>query len=91
MFGWESSYFAQGRDVDLCGDGARLTWIRGLLDAGHKDQIVISHDVCQRTRQRSFGGHGYGHIFRNVVPMMQRRDFDESEIRAILVDNPSVF
>jgi phosphotriesterase-related protein len=36
----------------------------------------------------NFGGHGYGHIFRNVVPMMRRRGFTETEIDAILVDNP---
>jgi phosphotriesterase-related protein len=36
----------------------------------------------------TFGGHGYGHIFANVVPLMRRRDFSEGEIQAILVDNP---
>jgi phosphotriesterase-related protein len=36
----------------------------------------------------NFGGHGYGRIFRNVVPMMRRRGFTETEIDAILVDNP---
>ncbi|HWO03815.1 MAG TPA: aryldialkylphosphatase, partial [Methylomirabilota bacterium] len=35
-----------------------------------------------------WGGHGYGHIFANVVPMMRRRGFSEAEIQAILVDNP---
>ena len=35
-----------------------------------------------------FGGHGYGHIFRNVVPMMGRRGFSQAEIDAILVGNP---
>jgi len=49
---------------------------------------VISHDIVYRTRRRSLGGHGYGHIFRNVVPMMRRRDFTEAEIDALLVENP---
>jgi len=89
LFGFETSYFSQGRDVDLAGDGARLTWIRALLDAGHANQIVISHDICARTRQTAFGGHGYGHIFRNIVPMMRRREFDDGEIAAILVENPA--
>ncbi|MDP6787479.1 MAG: hypothetical protein QF830_07715 [Rhodospirillales bacterium] len=89
LFGMETSHFAQARDVDLSGDGARLTAIRALIDAGHGDRVVISHDICQRTRQVEFGGHGYGHIYRNIVPMMRRRDFGEDEIDAILVDTPA--
>ena len=68
---------------------ARITTIRALIDAGHGDRIVVSHDICQRTRQVEFGGHGYGHVFRNVVPMMRRRDFEEDEIDAILVSTPA--
>jgi phosphotriesterase-related protein len=89
LFGIETSYFAQARDVDASGDGARITAIRALIDAGHGDRIVVSHDICQRTRQVEFGGHGYGHVFRNVVPMMRRRDFEEDEIEAILVSTPA--
>jgi len=67
MFGFESSFFAQGRDVDHSGDAARLSAIRLLIDAGHLDQIVISQDICTKTRQTEYGGHGYGHIFRNIL------------------------
>ena len=89
MFGFESSFFAQGRDVDHAGDAARLSAIRLLIDAGHLDQIVISQDICTRTRLTEYGGHGYGHIFRNILPMMRRRDFSDDEIDAILVRNPA--
>ena len=54
-------------------DATRLSLIRALIDRGHLDRVVISHDICYRTRLASFGGHGYGHIFRNVVPMMAER------------------
>ena len=50
--------------------------------------VVISHDIDCRTRLVNFGGHGYGHIFRNVVPMMKKRGYSEDEIDAILVRNP---
>ena len=68
-------------------DALRVQHIRMLIDNGHLSRIVISHDICQQVRLKSFGGHGYGHIFTRVVPLM-RRDFSEDEIRAILVDNP---
>ena len=89
LFGYETSRFAKGMDMDLSSDGIRLAVIRALIDAGHLDRVVIAHDICQRTRQAEYGGHGYGHIYRNVIPMMRRRQFTEREIDAILVANPA--
>ena len=87
LFGQESSYYGLS-DIDMPNDATRLRLIRALIAHGHLDRVVISHDICYRTRLASFGGHGYGHIFRNVVPMMQRRGYSEDEIDAILVRNP---
>jgi phosphotriesterase-related protein len=87
FFGWESTYYPLS-DVDLPNDGMRLKWIRRLIDRGHLSQIVISHDICQKTRLVRYGGHGYGHIFENVVPMARSRGFTEDELDAILVRNP---
>ena len=69
-------------------DAVRLGMIRAVIARGHLDRVVISHDICSRTRLTAFGGHGYGHIFAHVVPLMRRRGFSEAEIQAILVDNP---
>ena len=87
LFGQESSYYGLS-DIDMPNDATRLRLIRALIDAGHLDRVVISHDICYRTRLTAFGGHGYGHIVRNVVPMMRRRGYSEAEIDAILVHNP---
>jgi hypothetical protein len=65
-----------------------LRWIRRLIDRGHLDQIVISHDICYRSRLMRFGGHGYGHIFENVLPLMRRRGFTEAEIERMTVGTP---
>ena len=87
LFGQESSYYGLS-DIDMPNDATRLRLIRALISYGHLDRVVISHDICYRTRLVSFGGHGYGHIFRNVVPMMKKRGYSEGEIDAILVRNP---
>jgi phosphotriesterase-related protein len=87
LFGQESSYYGLS-DIDMPNDATRLKLIRALIDHGHLDRVVISHDICYRTRLASFGGHGYGHIFRNVVPMMKKRGYSAAEIDAILVSNP---
>jgi phosphotriesterase-related protein len=87
LFGWESSYFPNP-DIDLPNDAMRLRWLRLLIDHGHLDRVLISHDVCTRTRLGRYGGHGYGHIFSNIVPLMRRRGFSETELETILVRNP---
>ena len=87
LFGQEASYYRLA-DIDMPNDAIRLRAIRGLIDRGHLAQILISHDICYRSRLVRWGGHGYGHIFANVVPLMRRRGFSEREIQAILVDNP---
>ncbi|GMQ75051.1 MAG: phosphotriesterase [Gammaproteobacteria bacterium] len=87
LFGIEQTYYPF-QDIDLPNDGMRLLAIRRLIDRGHLDGIVISQDICTKTRLRHHGGHGYAHILANVVPMMRRRGFDDAEIDAILVANP---
>lgn len=87
LFGQEQSYYALS-DIDMPNDAIRLRWIRALIAHGHLERVVISHDICYRTRLTRFGGHGYGHIFANVVPLMLARGFSEAEVAAITVGNP---
>lgn len=87
LFGQEASYYALS-DIDMPNDAIRLRLIRALIARGHLERVVISHDICYRTRLTRWGGHGYGHIFANVIPMMRARGFSEAEIEAIMVGNP---
>ena len=87
LFGQEHSYYPLA-DIDMPNDATRLQLIRRLIARGHLHQVAISHDICYLTRLTKFGGHGYGHIFTNIVPMMRARGFSEDEIRTILVETP---
>jgi phosphotriesterase-related protein len=88
LFGQEQSFYSLDLRVDLPNDAERLRWMRRLIARGHLDQIAISHDICYRTRLCEMGGHGYGHIFANVVPLMRRRGFSEAEIDTIITGTP---
>jgi len=90
FFGLESGFYPFA-PVDLPNDAGRLATIRALIDRGHLGQILVSQDICHMARLRRYGGEGYGHIFRNVVPMMRTRGFKQEEIDAILVENPRRF
>lgn len=89
LFGMESSYYKLNEAIDMPNDGQRIGTIRRLADRGHLGQIAISQDICYKSRLCCNGGHGYGHIFRNVVPMMRRRDFSDAEIDQILKGTPA--
>jgi len=87
LFGMEQTHYPLA-DIDLPNDGARLGLIRGLFDRGHRDQVVISHDICFRTRLRRYGGHGYDHIFLSVLPLMLRRGFSRADVDTIMIETP---
>ena len=42
---------------------------------------MISHDICYSTRLTRYGGHGYRHIFANVIPLMRRRGYQRGRDR----------
>ena len=87
LFGRESTFYSAS-DIDMPNDGMRLKLLRMLIDHGHLERIVISHDICHCTRLTKFGGHGYAHIFKNVLPLMRGRGFTEAEIDTIMVATP---
>lgn len=87
FFGIETSNYWMGV-ADLPTDWMRIRCIRRLFDAGLADHVVASHDICTRSRLTRFGGHGYGHLLRNVTPLMRDRGFSDADIRVLLVQTP---
>ncbi len=88
FFGVETSHYWMDPDVELPTDRGRLRAIRQLIDEGHRDRILVSHDICTRTRTQTLGGHGYGHFIRNVVPLMQRLGFASQDVAHLIRINP---
>lgn len=88
QFGMESAFSPYVPDRLMSNDGRRLEILRTLIDAGHLDRLLISHDIAVKTRLRTYGGTGFAHILTNVVPMMRRQGFADHEISALLESNP---
>uniref|UniRef100_A0A3P9LW68 N-acetyltaurine hydrolase n=1 Tax=Oryzias latipes TaxID=8090 RepID=A0A3P9LW68_ORYLA len=59
-----------------------------LVKEGFEDRLVISHDIHTKNRLAKFGGHGYSHILRNIVPKMLTRGITQQQVDKILMDNP---
>ena len=88
LFGDESSYYSLS-PVDMPNDATRIDHLRFLIAEGFGDRLLVAQDICRKTSLVRYGGPGYAHILRNVVPVMQRKGMSEDEIEAILVRNPA--
>jgi phosphotriesterase-related protein len=88
LFGREGYYPIHKRVVDMPNDATRINEIRDLIEAGFINQIFISHDIWNKTQLTRYGGWGYDHILRDVVPVMRAKGMTGEQIRTIMVDNP---
>jgi phosphotriesterase-related protein len=70
-------------------DRERIEQLIELIDAGYLNQILISHDIGMKIKLQRYGGHGYAHILRNIIPQMLVRGITSDQIRTMMVDNPS--
>jgi phosphotriesterase-related protein len=70
------------RDID------RIRAIRRQIDMGNLSQIVISQDVSFKICMVKYGGWGYGHILRDLIPFMLREGITREALQTILVENP---
>ena len=64
----------------------QITW---LIEQGHGPQVLLSHDVCFKIRLSRYGGPGYAHILRRIVPRLQARGLGDPEIRMLVATNPA--
>jgi len=42
-----------------------------------------------QTYTRKYGGYGYGHILRTIVPMMSTNGIKDTEINHMMIKNPA--
>lgn len=88
LFGIETSHYQFSESIDMPSDAQRIQKIKLLVDGGYEDKILISHDIHTKHRLKRFGGHGFVHILRNVVPKMKKRGLDQTAIDKFLTHNP---
>jgi len=66
-----------------------MAHVLALIEAGYRDQILLSHDIAYKTSLVKYGGYGYHHLLVNVVPRLRARGVDDAGLTRLLVDNPA--
>ena len=51
----------------------------------------MSCDVCLKNILRAYGGYGYDHVLRNVLPMLEEEGLSKEQIDQIVRINPIKF
>ncbi len=78
----------------------RTQVLKKLIDAGHEDKIMVSHDhspsrtVATRPHweeRRKANPDGYAFILRNVLPRLKQLGVPEKTVDKLMVDNPRRF
>jgi len=88
LFGSEVSYYPLS-DFEMPFDAERMRQILWLPEHGYARQLLLSHDICYKVRLVRYGGHGYGHILRHLVPQLRRKELGDKELKTLLVENPA--
>lgn len=72
-------------------DKERVQFIKKLIEKGYTKQILISNDICLKSMTHTYGGWGYDHVIKNIIPMMEDFGISESDINTIVTENPLRF
>jgi phosphotriesterase-related protein len=85
-FGTEFYY---GGGVRTPTDTERMEHLQTLIEDGYGDQLVLGCDVWVKANLRAYGGMGYEHLLKRIVPtLVDRYGVDARTLQAMLVDSP---
>ncbi|CAL1675575.1 unnamed protein product [Lasius platythorax] len=88
QFGVECSFYQLNPFTDIISDAQSIKLIALLKEDRKLHRVLMSNDIHTKHRLTTFGGLGYVHITKNVVPIMLKRNFTLEDIRVIRVGNP---
>ena len=69
-------------------DTERIECILSLLEKGYGAQVTLAHDICTRIQFRHYGGWGWDHLLRNIVPRLRHAGVSRQEVDTMLIETP---
>jgi phosphotriesterase-related protein len=70
-------------------DYERLDALLGVIARGHVERCVLGCSVWTKTQLKAFGGMGYDHVLRRILPELSRRGVTDDVIDRMMVVNPA--
>ena len=70
-------------------DWERVLLIKKILAEGYIDQVLFSCDVCLKSLLHAYGGWGYDHVLKHILPMLEEVGVTKTQMNQILINNPA--
>lgn len=85
---WGTEKYLERWNDGYPSDHWRVDAVRELIEAGHGDRLLFSHDIGSKSKRRTHGGHGYAHLLETVLPRLERTGVARETLDRIMVANP---
>jgi phosphotriesterase-related protein len=69
LFGHE--FFESENAFQSFGDTENCRAAAALAAEGYTDRLLLSHDICYKIRLQCYGGYGYAHLLRSILPRLR--------------------
>jgi phosphotriesterase-related protein len=69
-------------------ESVRIARLVDLVERGYGNSLLVSCDISRNTYMKAYGGYGYDHFLRRVVPELKGRGLTDQILNTILVENP---
>ena len=66
----------------------RIVGIKKQIECGNVERILLSHDTVYKCMLRQYGGFGYEHIGKHILPFMRLQGYQEKWLNRMTVENP---
>ena len=86
-FGRDVYYASRGKQHPS--DEVRVEAVYSLIEDGLIDHLLLAQDICMKHELRSYGGQGYDHVIRSIIPRLKNRGFSDEHINQMLCVNPA--
>jgi phosphotriesterase-related protein len=70
-------------------DRDRVRLLHVLLDAGYREQVLLSHDMAMKPQLTTHGGWGLTHLSLNIEPRLLSEGITAADLAVMRVANPA--
>lgn len=89
FFGLEFVMTLKGyKNLWLPTDHQRIAAIADQIARGNLEKLFVSHDTVYKSMLRKYGGYGYVHLIRDMIPLMLAEGYEAGWIEQITKCNP---
>ena len=86
--GFGREYYSDNVGVSYPKDVDRIGRVAAMIERGYVNQLTLSEDVSLKMDLVQFGGMGYAHLLKTIVPIFDEIGISRRDVNAMLIDNP---